>query len=266
YSNTTGRYNTALGYNADVGSNNLINATAIGANAEVGQSNSLVLGSINGVNGASSNVKVGIGTSTPAHTLDVVDEIGGTGFLTFVAKIENTNNDSLVRSDGLLVKAGHGKFNPATRCSMIEFQTPAGLYIGRVRQSSANSVNYLTTSDKRLKENINPTHFGLKDLLKIEVSDYNYIADQPSHVQTGFIAQQLYTAYPPAVGVGGDDVKTNPWEVDYGSLTPLLVQAVQEQQTIIDAQQAEIETMKAQNEALQTKVDEVDVLKAENEK
>ncbi len=105
----------------------------------------------------------------------------------------------------------------------------------------------------------------MEDLLKIEVRDYTYKSD-PSEVQTGFIAQQLYTAYPPAVGVGGADVKTDPWEVAYGSLTPLLVQAVQEQQAIIDAQQAEIETIKSQNEALQTKVDEVDVLKADNEK
>jgi len=72
-SNVTGSYNTALGFAAGPSSAypSLANATAIGANAEVDASNSLVLGSINGVNGATANTNVGIGTATPASTLDV---------------------------------------------------------------------------------------------------------------------------------------------------------------------------------------------------
>lgn len=68
YYNTTGSNNTALGYNAgpDSKSTNLTNATAIGANAVVSENNALVLG------GTGSNaVNVGIGTATPAATLDV---------------------------------------------------------------------------------------------------------------------------------------------------------------------------------------------------
>jgi hypothetical protein len=66
--NTAGSQNTALGYNAgpDPNSTGLTNATAIGANAVVSESNALVLG------GTGSNaVNVGIGTATPASTLDV---------------------------------------------------------------------------------------------------------------------------------------------------------------------------------------------------
>ena len=74
-SDTTGSYNTAMGNNANVSTGNLTNATAIGANAEVSQSNSLVLGSIAGVNGASSDVHVGIGTTAPDTTLHVVGNI-----------------------------------------------------------------------------------------------------------------------------------------------------------------------------------------------
>ena len=45
------------------------------------ESNALVLGSINGVNGATSNVNVGIGTATPSAALDVVGgvKIEGSG-------------------------------------------------------------------------------------------------------------------------------------------------------------------------------------------
>lgn len=69
--NTTGSFNTGLGYAANVNSNNLTNATAIGTRALVGASNSMVLGSISGVNGATANTNVGIGTTTPSTTLDV---------------------------------------------------------------------------------------------------------------------------------------------------------------------------------------------------
>lgn len=71
--NTVGFQNTVIGSAADLGGNNLSNAAAIGAQARVDQSNSLVLGSINGVNGATADTKVGIGTTAPAFKLQVVD-------------------------------------------------------------------------------------------------------------------------------------------------------------------------------------------------
>jgi hypothetical protein len=62
--NGAGNSNTLLGYNSQaVGTLN--NATAIGAGSQVNQSNALVLGSINGVNGATADTNVGIGTTTP---------------------------------------------------------------------------------------------------------------------------------------------------------------------------------------------------------
>ena len=76
--NTIGINNTALGQNADFGANNLTNATAIGTNAQVNQSNAIVLGSINGVNGAAATVNVGIGTTTPSVRLDVAGRVNST--------------------------------------------------------------------------------------------------------------------------------------------------------------------------------------------
>jgi hypothetical protein len=71
---------TAIGANAKT--TNSTNMTAIGADAFVSGSNSMVLGSVNGVNGATATIKVGIGTSTPGATyantrLDVVGEPTG---------------------------------------------------------------------------------------------------------------------------------------------------------------------------------------------
>jgi hypothetical protein len=78
--NLSGANNTFLGYQSGPGSPaQLTNATAIGANAVVSISNALVLGSINGVNNATSDVHVGIGTATPTAKLDVNGDTNVTG-------------------------------------------------------------------------------------------------------------------------------------------------------------------------------------------
>ncbi len=74
---STGERNTLVGRLADLGSGDLTNATALGANAQVDVPNALVLGSINGVNGATSDVNVGIGTTTPGARLDIATQAGG---------------------------------------------------------------------------------------------------------------------------------------------------------------------------------------------
>ena len=77
--NITGSRNTMLGYNASQTSENITNSTAVGANARVTQSNSLILGSINGVNGATADTSVGIGTTAPGFKFHIIDP-SNTGF------------------------------------------------------------------------------------------------------------------------------------------------------------------------------------------
>jgi hypothetical protein len=69
---TSQKENTVIGARADV-SPDVSNATAIGNFAFVERPNSVVLGSINGVNGSKSSTNVGIGTTKPLKKLEVVD-------------------------------------------------------------------------------------------------------------------------------------------------------------------------------------------------
>jgi hypothetical protein len=72
--NTSGSRNTFVGNGANPGSGTLTNATAVGAGARVDQSNAIVLGGITGLNGAITDVNVGIGTPAPGARLDIATE------------------------------------------------------------------------------------------------------------------------------------------------------------------------------------------------
>ncbi len=186
--------------------------------------------------------EVGVGTNAPNSKFHAVDNFTSAG--TYVATVENTGNGEY--ANGLRIKAGQNTQSVNNR--FISFVKPNGDEIGAVRQITSSSVDYNTTSDERLKTNITPTTKGLQDLMKIEVKDYVYKEDQ-DQPQTGFIAQQVYEHYPTAVSPG-TDVKTNPWMMDYGKMTPLLVKAVQDLTKVVEEKNAE-------NKALQEQVSEL---------
>jgi hypothetical protein len=95
--NITGSENTALGYGAgpDSKSTNLTYATAVGAGAIVSQSNTLVLG---GPLGSAGQVKVGIGTATPANVFTIAQGAGpaiADGWATYSSRRWKTNIETL---------------------------------------------------------------------------------------------------------------------------------------------------------------------------
>lgn len=73
--NITGSQNTLIGNGASLNANNLTNATAIGRASRVDVSDGFVLGSVTGINGATTTSRVGIGTTNPAERLHLVGSI-----------------------------------------------------------------------------------------------------------------------------------------------------------------------------------------------
>jgi hypothetical protein len=134
--------------------------------------------------------------------------------------------------------------NPTLISFFVNKPSPGGpTEVGNIT-TNGSTTSYNTTSDKRLKENITNTHYGLSTIMKLNVKDYNYISDNKKSLQTGLLAQDLYDVYPQAVKEGGADASTNPWMVDYSKLTSVLVKAVQEQQALIKDQQQQIDDLK----------------------
>jgi hypothetical protein len=134
--NTAGSSNTALGANAgpDSGHPSLKNATAIGANAQVTASNALILGSINGVNGATADTLVGIGTTAPAAKLDVHGNANFTGPVTFAAGQTFPGAGTITG-----VTAGSGLTGGGTS-GTVALSLNTGFSDGRYAQLAANNI------------------------------------------------------------------------------------------------------------------------------
>ncbi|HTH93413.1 MAG TPA: tail fiber domain-containing protein [Candidatus Paceibacterota bacterium] len=139
----------------------------------------------------------------------------------------------------LLTMKFAGLSSIATTNTYVLFQNSTAVKQGGITGNGASAVAYGTSSDARIKHDIQETHFGLTDLLNVNVDDYVFNTDPTNTIQTGFIAQQLNSVFPDAVVTNGDNgtdplgPNANPWNVDYGRITPLIVKAVQDQQALL---------------------------------
>ena len=142
--------------------------------------------------------------------------------------------------------------------------------IGNIHTNGTTGVTYDTASDYRMKENVNYDWNGLSIINQLRPAKYNWIADDMDGIEEGFIAHEVQEILPyvvsgekdamePAILYEEDDreviagtanvgeikeeEKIKPQSMDYGRITPILVKAIQEQQTIIEDLKARIETL-----------------------
>ncbi|HEY0701462.1 MAG TPA: hypothetical protein VGD60_01725 [Candidatus Acidoferrales bacterium] len=133
-----GTFNTFIGYVSEQNvSTNYTNATAIGAYSEVDASNALVLGSVAGVNTASVSVNVGIGTTSPQHTLEVIDNGASNAAIAGLSNVVG-NNGILGKNTATSGDSNGGTFvtASATGSAVVGNNTAggkAGYFVGDVQ-------------------------------------------------------------------------------------------------------------------------------------
>jgi hypothetical protein len=104
-----------------------------------------------------------------------------------------------------------------------------------------------STSDERLKENVETIEDPMRTLEGIQGVSFNFKENparadlDPHQRRVGVLAQDVQKVLPEAVTSGPDGYLS----VDYNALIPVLIQAVKAQQKQIDSLQAELDSLKA---------------------
>ncbi|MFC7357546.1 tail fiber domain-containing protein [Jejudonia soesokkakensis] len=100
-------------------------------------------------------------------------------------------------------------------------------------------------SDIRLKENITLLPYGLSEVLQLEGKMYSYKADVSSEKRLGFIAQDVQLIMPELVST---NVSNDRLQIHYMDMMAVLVNAIQEQQILLDDHELQIEILSCQIE------------------
>jgi hypothetical protein len=166
--------------------------------------------------------------------------------------------------------------DPATLANFINFSDGGGTVGSITHNDDGGGVSFNTTSDYRLKENVDYDWEALTLVNQLRPAKFNFISNSAQTVQ-GFLAHEVSDIVPSSVRgdkdhmmeIGtitdsdGDIVSEDVYEhfckegqtwtqtgteplyqqLDYARLVPLLTKAIQEQQTIIESLTARIETL-----------------------
>jgi hypothetical protein len=181
-----------------------------------------------GANGATGPTGAGGGATGPTGPL-----VAGTANQTLYYNGTTWAASSVITNNGTSVGIG---------------TNPSGSYMleiaGKMRTTGINEI-----SDERLKREITPIDNALGKVMKMQGMQYYWRReDYPSlnldnSKQIGLIAQQVEKIVPEVVQTDKEGFKA----VEYSKLIALLVEAIKQQETKIDAQQKQIDNLQGQN-------------------
>ena len=116
-----------------------------------------------------------------------------------------------------------------------------------VNGTAGGTSAWSSSSDRRLKTNIRPLESALAKVMKLNGVNFRW-KDETNHRpgnNVGFIAQEVLEVLPEVVSGGGKDENGNEvyYSIEYGSVVPVLVEAIKE--------------LKAEKDELKQQVDEL---------
>lgn len=182
--------------------------------------------------------KVGVGTTTPAATLNVAQNV-----TLAESALQVEHQFASAQNVAALVVSKFDNTNTTSQVFARFYINNVGTGSGQINANGANACAFGTFSDIRLKENITDLPSQLASIMALRPVEFDY-KDGSGH-QIGFIAQEVQEIYPDLVGEDKDGMLT---------LTGLsknearMIKAFQEFAT---ATQQKIESLEARIEALE---------------
>ena len=185
---------------------------------------------------------VGIGTAEKTFNSNTAQSFivsgGSTGSTSPIAMI--VDGDGSVEGESTILELSFTGDDAFSAARYATFRDQGGTQ-GTISGTGDGTVDYNTSSDERLKEDIQDTASKWDALKALKVRDFKW--KRSGNSDTGFIAQELNEHWPSAVSEGGEDVTQKPWFINYARLTPLLTKALQEAMEKIETLEAKVKVL-----------------------
>jgi hypothetical protein len=207
-------------------------------------------GSVNVAGSASAAIQ-GNSSRTVDGTIGVFGWVDGATGITYGGQFQSYSASGIAlaaiagnaATKGLVVKGAASQTG-----DLAQFQNSSATVLAKIDSAgNVSTPSVILTSDKRYKQKIEPLKAGALEIIaKLEPVTYEWKDTKETGVEAehvGFIAQDVQKILPQVVSTD----KSSPDQklgIRYNELIPVLVKAVQEQQTQIDALKAEIKTLK----------------------
>ena len=245
-SNTTGRFNTVIGSNA------ALNATTGGSNVYIGEgsarfkngNNNTQVGTFSG-SAATGNNNVYMGYTTGQNSTG-----SGNVFLGYQAgRNDNTSNRLIIENSSSSTPLIGGNFSLNRVGINRPIASLANTFEVGGSASKATAGSWLANSDRRLKKNIKDISgkSALDKLMRLNGISYLWNdnktgIERPSHIQYGFIAQNIQEVFPEKVTKDA----LGYLQTAYGDYDAFFVEAIKELKNQLDKKDAEIADLKKQ--------------------
>jgi|GEM_PF-5678751 len=205
---------------------------------------------------------IGIGTTSPDVDLEISDD--GSSYL----RVTSTTN-SQIGIDLVRTGTSSSDYRIANNGGILEIQESVNIngtaptaYFGFTKSSfrpNSTTLNldlgisgkrwrdvYITgavnsSSDLRLKQEIEDLSYGLKEVQKLRPVQYTWKAN-PDQADLGLIAQEVEKVIPHVVKA--PETEDEYYSINYPELVPVLIKAIQEQQAEIDELRRELVKLK----------------------
>ena len=256
-SNATGNVrNTFVGYLSGYTNTGTAN-TFIGAGPNGGSGETITTGSKNTIIGAYNGSQGGLDIRTSDNQIVLSDGDG--------------NPRMRVTSTGQFMFPGTASPNPHVDGTGVQIYGTSGIMIGsssthaliaarhgtdgeciRLQKNNTDvgsidvttsGTTYTTTSDRRLKTDIQPIEHATDMLMAMNPVTHRWKADPDADAVVGFIAQEMQEIVPEAVS--GEPDGEEMMSMDYGRITPVLVAALQDAHKKIEALEERLAELEA---------------------
>jgi len=167
-----------------------------------------------------------------------------------------TGSDIFLRSnDAVVVQLDYDN----NEAGNFRIRNGAGAIVFDVNESGNATLSGSLTqnSDRRLKKEIENLDYGLKEILQLQPKQYFWKnQEQDKKKSLGLIAQDVQTIISEIVTSQDDELKT--LGISYTELIPVLINAIKEQQKIIESQGSALKTSKSNYEALLSRIEQLE--------